>query len=825
MSHLRSALRALRATPLVTGAALCSLALGIGANSAIFSIVDALILKPLPVAHADRLSVLESPFPNGGFRRSWTNPIWEEIRSRQDQWDGAFAAGFNRFNASAAGETDPIDGAFVSGRYFEVMGVQPVLGRLLTVDDDRRGGGGDGPVVVISHRLWRQRFAGASDIVGRGLQLDKVSFTVVGVAAPSFFGHSVGIGMDVWVPLGTEPLIRGPESTLDRRSTWWLQVYVRRASGQSSEAASARLATMTPGIREATLPQDWQPANLARYLAEPMQLSDASGGVSNLRTRYQRPLIALAVVVGLTLLIACGNIANLMLARASARRHEFALRTALGATRGRLAGELLVENLLLSLSGAVLGLGVAAVATRLIVRQISTSTLQVALDTGLDLRMLGFTAGVAVLTTLLFGVGPALLATRTSPMAALKEQGRGTTSGKQRVVANGLVLAQVTLSLLLVVGAGLFVRSFVGLADVKLGFVPDQALVMTVSAQRTETAPDQRLPLFEAVLASVQETPGVTAAALSVLTPVSGSTWNGDLVFAHKPDLSEEDRIVDFNYVTPGWFATYGTTLLRGRDFDSRDHPTAPQTAVVNEAFVKKYFEGLDPIGQVVSTPSYPGSPGGSIEIIGVVEDAVYRTPREPLGPTMYRAYRQVGRLGAASFVTLRTARGDRAALQAQLTQAITSVNPDLTVAYRELGDFVHAALVQERLIAMLSGFFGALALLLAAIGLYGITAHGVLRRRAEIGIRLALGATPARVVREILSRTGLLVLTGIIAGGAASWWLSRFVAALLFGIQPTDAATIAGAMLVLAAVSAVAAWVPARRAALVEPLEALRDG
>jgi putative ABC transport system permease protein len=825
MLALRHAVRSLLSTPLVTGIAILSLALGIGANTAIFSIVDALILKSLPVEHALRLTTMVEAFPDGGFRRSWTNPIWEQVRERQEMFDGAFAAGFNRFNGNAGGEVDPIDGAFVSGRYFEVLGVNPRLGRFFTIDDDRRGGGPDGPVVVISNRLWRERFGGTNDVIGKTLPLSNVNYTIIGVAPPSFAGHSVGIGMDVWVPLGTEPLIRGRDSSLDRRSTWWLAVFIRTKPDQSPEVASTLLNSVQPQIREATVPQDWRPENLARYMTAPLEVQRATAGISSLRTRYRTPLIALTVVVGLTLLIACGNIANLMLARASARRHEFAVRVALGASRWRLAGQLLGENLLLAAVGATLGVLVALWATDLIIAQISTSTLQVALDTGIDLRMLGFTAAVTLLTTLLFGVGPAVVAARTPPMEAMKEQGRGTTSGRQKVVANSLVLAQVSISLMLIVGAGLFVRTFMGLADVKLGFVPERAMVMSVVASRTGLEPIDRPQLYENVRTAMLGIPGVTHAGLSAVTPVSGSTWNGDLVFPHKPDLAEEDRIVDFNYITPGWFATYGTTLLRGRDFDSRDRVGAPTVAVVNEAFVKKYYEGMDPLGQVVRTMSYPNEPGQSIEIIGVVEDAVYRNPREPFGPTMYRAYEQQPTQGSSTWLTVRTTRDDIGALQQSMTGALKSVNPELTVSYRLLGDYVHASLAQERLIAMLSGFFGALALLLAALGLYGITAYSVVRRRGEIGIRMALGASPGNVVRGIMTRTGFIVGLGILVGGALSFWLSKFVSSLLFGLEPTDPVTIGGAMVVLAVVGAVAGWIPARRAAGIDPAEALREG
>ncbi len=821
MLALRTALRALRATPLVSAVAILSLALGIGANTAIFSIVDALLLKSLPVAHAYRLTIVRS----GEQRGSWTNPIWEQFRSRQQLWDGAFAAGSARFDASAGGEVDPVDGAFVSGRYFEVLGVQPVAGRFFTEADDARGGGPDGPVAVISHRLWQQRFGGARDVVGRTFTLSRVNYTIIGVAPASFLGHDVGRQFDAWVPLGTEPIMRGTESTLDRRSTWWMAIFVRLRPDQTPEGGTTVLAGVQPQIREATIPENWRPQDIPNYLADPLRLDPGAGGVSGLRVRYERPLLALAAIVGLTLLIACGNIANLMLARASARRHEFALRTALGASRWRIARELLVENLVLAAIGAAFGLVLAVVASRLIIAQISGPASQVILDVGLDGRMLGFTAAVVGLTTLLFGVGPAVLAARTPPMDALKDAGRGSGSRRQRSVAGALVLAQVALSLVLVVGSGLFVRTFVALAEVDLGFTPSRAVVLTVNAQRTQLAPAARVAMYEAVQRELAAVPGVTHVARSVITPVSGSTWNSDFEFPRSPGLAEEERIVDLNYVTPGFFATYGTPILRGREFDARDRVGTPRVALVNESFVRKYFDGVDPLGEVVRTASYPGRPGEPIEIIGVVKDAVYRNPREPFGPTLYQSLGQDSTAATSSYFTVRVAGDEPLALQRQLTEAITRVNPQLGVSHRALDAFVDAALSQERLIAMLSGFFGTLALLLAAIGLYGVTAYAVVRRRGELGIRLALGATPALVVRNVLSRTGLLVAGGIAAGALASWWLSRFVSTLLFGLAPTDLPTILGAVVVLTAVSAVAGWLPARGAARVEPAEVLRNG
>jgi predicted permease len=388
-----------------------------------------------------------------------------------------------------------------------------------------------------------------------------------------------------------------------------------------------------------------------------------------------------------------------------------------------------------------------------------------------------------------------------------------------------LVLAQVSLSLLLLVAAGLFVRTFTSLADVPLGFVPERAMVVDLNAQRTDVAPADRYALYERVREAALAVPGVSQAAISVITPTSGSTWNGDLEFPDRPGLSEEERIVNFNYQSPGWFATLGTHIVNGRDFAASDRAGGTRVALVNRKFADKYFAGSNPIGKIVHTPSRPSEPGLTIEIIGLVDDAVYGNPREPLSPTMHFAMAQEKEPPSSVILTVRSTTSKPIALTRSLTAAITGVHSDLAVSFRPLEDFLDASLAQERLIAMLSGFFGGLSLLLSALGLYGITAYAVIRRRNELGIRMALGASPARVVRLVMSRTGALVAGGILIGGLASWWASRFVSALLFGLAPTDPITIVGAMVVLAAVAALAGWLPARRAARIDPAEVLRAG
>jgi predicted permease len=410
-------------------------------------------------------------------------------------------------------------------------------------------------------------------------------------------------------------------------------------------------------------------------------------------------------------------------------------------------------------------------------------------------------------------------------MEAMKDQGRGGTSGRQARFPSTLVLAQVSLSLMLLVAAGLFVRTFTSLAKLDLGFVPQSVLVMNVGAQRTGIEPEQRGLLYQRMREAALAVPGVTNAALSVVTPVSGSQWNNIIEIPEKLNLPEEERVVNLNYLSEGWFETMRTPIVAGRDFEPRDRVGTPRVAIVNRKFAEKYFDGENPVGKIFHEPARLERAAVPIEIVGLAGDAVYEGLRDPLTPTAYYAGSQDPTPGSSVTLTVRTQTTNPVELTRSLTAALLSVNPDLSMTFRALDDYIAAALSQERLIAMLSGFFGALALLLAALGLYGITAYSVVRRRSEIGIRLALGASPASVVRGILSRTGLLVVSGILLGGLASWWASRFVAALLFGLPPTDPATIVSAMVILAAVSALAGWIPARRAALVDPAEALREG
>jgi putative ABC transport system permease protein len=836
MHDVRLAIRSLRSTPVVSLVAVLSLALGIGANTAIFSLVNSLLLRTLPVADPGQLVVVNDAGVTSPGIQSWTFAIWDNIRQRSTPFDGAFAWSSQRFNLAKAGEQQPVDGMYVTGAYFATLGVPALIGRTITEVDDVRGGGKDGPVAVISYAFWRRQFGAAANAIGQSLVVERVPFTIVGVTPPEFAGSEIGRAFDIAVPLGTEPLIRGQESNVDRRSSWWLTVMLRLKPGQSLDEGTAALRGVQAQIRESAMPQDWLPRLQAGFLKEPFSLVPGASGTSVLRNRYQRPLLTILVVVALVLLVACANIANLLLARATARRHELSVRLALGASRWRLARQLLVESLVLSVIGALLGLVFAAWGSRMLVGQLSTQVNRVVLDLPLDWRVLGFTMAVSIATALLFGTAPAFRAARVAPIDALKEHGRTAGADSRVSISSGLVIAQVAVSLVLVVAAGLFVRTFGRLASVRLGFDSDRILVVGVNPLRSRVEPAARASLFQHLTDEVAVLPGVMHAAGSVVTPVSNSTWGLNVNVPGAPDVSERDRNTLVNIVTPGWFATYGTRILAGRDIDTRDSATAPHVALVNESFVRRFFPGRTAIGGTIEFPGGTSQRTPPSLIIGIVEDAVYRTLREPVRPTLYQPVAQYdpSRFPLPSFsISVRSAFAKAAAdkaggspveLSHSVAEALTRVDRDLSFSFRPLADQVKASLIQERMLAMLSGFFGGLALLLAALGLYGVTSYAVSRRRAEIGIRMALGAAPSGVVRLVLTRVTALVAIGVAVGAGVSVWASRFVATLLFGLEPSDPATLVSAAVALAVIGAIAGWLPAYRASRIDPAEVLRE-
>ena len=663
-------------------------------------------------------------------------------------------------------------------------------------------------------------------MIGRSLSLNRVSFTIIGVTTAAFTGPVTGRVFDVAVPLGAESLVRGKESFLDERSTWWLDIMARLKPQQTIEDATVALRGVQRQIRQATLP-DWEPSELKNYLGDPFELVPGAGGAPQFREQYRQPLLILMVTVGLVLLIACANIANLMLARANARRHELSLRRAMGASASRLARQLLTESLLLAFAGATAGLAFATWGSRLLVAELSTFRQTVFVDVSLDWRALAFTMAVTVGTALLFGLTPALRASRVDPGEALKEQGRTVAGERHRMLGQPLVVAQVALSLVLLVGAGLFIRTFVTLTHQNLGFDPDGLLILGVDVQRTGVLPDERPALYARIEDGVRGVPGVTNAAISMIRPLSGMGWNNMVEVPGGRAVAGRDRSVWLNGVSPNWFATYRVTLIAGRGFAESDRSGAPPVAIVNRAFATKFLGAANPIGRVVRRVGMGerGKPQPDLQIVGLVETTPYKELRESGPAIVYMPLAQADATWPSQTLTVRASLSNPALLTRSVAAAVASIDRNVSLTFLPLTEQMDSMVVRERVLAILSGFFGALALLLAGIGLYGVTSYSVSRRRTEIGVRMALGADAAAVVRLVMTRLAVLLSAGIALGAVASLWASKFVGALLYGLEPNDPTTLVTAALVLTTVAALAAWLPARRAAAIDPARVLREG
>ena len=820
MQDFRLAFRALRLTPFVTVVAVLSLALGIGANTAIFSLVNSLILRTLPVTEPQRLVIL-SGRRNGDARQDFSYATFDQIRRHAEAFSGTLAYGncCDKGTLTIAGEAISIDRAFVSGDFFDTLGVVPLIGRLLTPEDDVRGGGPNGTAAVISYKLWQERFGGAVSVIGAPVTVERAAVTVIGVTPPAFLGVEVGRTFDMILPIRAD-------IELDDNAPW-LNIMLRLKPGTSLESATAALRAAQPQIRDGSLPRQFQ----STFLREPFVLEPAAAGTSTLRERFERPLVALLAVVALVLVIACANIANVLLARGAARRHELSVRLALGASRWQLARQLLAESLVLAVAGTALGLVFARWAVRLLIAQLNTSVTPVALDLSSDWRVLAFTATTMITTVIVFGLVPAIRAAGVAPMDALREHGRaqGDAGGPRGGWSGGLIVAQVALSLLLVVAAGLFVRTFERLAHAPLGLDRDHVLLVTLTAPTVP--PADRNALYHRLVQAAASVPGVAHAGGSLNPPIAG-TLVGDIVVTDPgvAPAAGAEVVSQLTTITPEALASFGTPIRVGRDFDDRDTTASPKVILVNEALVRRFFPGRNVVSESVAltfrSGAYGEVPLGQYTVVGIAADATYRSIRAPMKPTIYMpmAQRSDPLLFTYFFIAVRAASGSPALLTRSVAAALTAVNRDLTVTFRPLSTVVDESLAQDRLVAMLSGFFGVLALLLAGLGLYGVTAYAVARRRTEIGIRMALGAPPAEVVRLVLARVAMLVGIGVIVGAGVSLWASRFVTSILYGLEGRDPATLLSAAITLAAVGAVAGGLPAWRAARMDPAEVLRE-
>ncbi len=825
LRDLRHAFRLLRLSPGFTTVAVLTLALGIGANTAIFQLVDSIRLRTIPVKDPQELGtvrIAERHWGSGNFSGQYsqlTFPMWEQIKKRQEGFSTIAAWGEQSFNLATGGEVRFAKGIWISGDFFRVLGIHPFLGRLLTAEDDQPGCPASG--ADISYAFWQRNFGGDPSVIGKRVTLDGNSFEVLGITPPGFNGISIGNTFDVAVPICVEPILNPRETRLTMRHGWWLASIGRLKPGWTIQRANAQMNAVTPQILQETIPPVYDGEGVKKYLAYKLGVFSASTGFSELREDSETSLWLLLGISGMVLLIACANLANLMLARASARERQITIRRALGATRWRMIRELLSESLLLAAGGAICGLFLAFAVSRLLVNFISTSDNQVFLDLGMDWRVLAFTTALAVLTTISFGLAPAIRATRAEPASLLQSGSRGSTVGKERFsLRRFLVVSQVALSVVLLMGALLFVRSLRNLTTLNTGFQQTGILVATVDFERLHI-PDERDTEYKRdIVKRVQAIPGVEFAADARMVPFGGNSSN-DFVLTEGSDT--EKVVAWLNYLGPGYFQAIGTPLLAGRDFDDRDTATSVKVAIVNEAFVRKVFEGTpNPLGKRFRKHEPPGKPRPLYEIVGVVKDSKYQDMHEEYLPFMYFPATQEEKPGPYDQILIRSSL-PLTSLIGSLKETIGNVNPGIDLDFKVMKTRIHESLLQDQLMATLSGFFGFLAALLAAIGLYGVISYMVVQRTKEIGIRMAIGAERMDVLRLILREAGMLTIAGLVIGSGLALGSAQAAKSLLYGLKPRDPITLLAAVVLLSAVAAFASFLPAYRASKFDPLIALR--
>jgi putative ABC transport system permease protein len=822
---LRYGARLLRRSPTFSIVAVLMLALGTGANAAIFQLVNALRMRTLPVERPQELVSLgidtNDTGRTGRFmsrRPFFSEPLYRAIREHQEAFTHVIPWGITSWNIATDGEYQEVQGLYVGGQFFEGLGMRAQIGRVLADADDQAGCGSPG--AVLSNGFWRTRYGGSPGVLGQTIALDGHPFDIVGVAPAHFFGTEVGRTFDVAVPLCAEPLFNGAQSGFGKPDHWFLDIMARVKPGWSAERAQAHIQSMSPGIFGSTVSPRYNAKTAKEYTAFRFTATAAPTGVSGLRRAYGTELWVLLGATGLVLLVTCANLANLMLARATVREREIAVRLAIGASRRRIVRQMLSESLLIAALGALAGGVLAGWLSRTLVVFLSTASTSLFVDLSPDWRLFAFVTSLGVLACVLFGLSPALKATGANPGRAIQSAGRANTDSPDRsAVRRGLVVVQVALSMVLIVGALLFARSLQNLVTLDPGFRTEGVLAATVDIRRTAIHEDSRLAAYLGIAERVRGVAGVQTAAEALIVPLSGSGWNQNIVV----DGEKKDGIVNFNRVGADYFKVLEMPLLAGRAFGPEDRFGTTMTAIVNESFATKYFGSSNPIGRTFQLEESPGAAQATHHVIGLVRDTKYTDLREGFRPIGYFAISQEpgGFEPYCNFI-VRTDMAP-ASLTPALTRAVRDVAPGATVAYSSVATYVRDSLVTERVMAFLSTFFGLLAMLIATIGLYGVTSYMVSRRRLEIGIRMALGADRRKVVRLVLRESGLLSGIGIVAGTALAVFASRWAASLLFGLKPWDPLSIVVAVTALGLVSAFAAWIPARRASRVAPVVALR--
>jgi predicted permease len=826
-SDLKLAFRGLRRNPLFATIAILSLALGIGANTAIFTLIDQILLRKLPVAAPEQLVMLYQQGPHNGSNmgsRMHSYPLYQDFQQKAEPLAEVLCRRQVAASVSVDNQTERVLAEMVSGNFFTMLGVKPALGRVFNSEEDDRVYQGH-PVVVLGYDYWVNRFARDPAVLGRKILVNNVPMTIVGVSAQGFAGLDPVQSPQLRVPIQMKPamLPNWPWLHMDDRRSRWVQVFGRLKPGYTVESAAPALQGLFTQIRahEATLPaaKNWSAYSREQFMRGLMLVESAAMGYSGLRNEFSTALIVLMSMVGLVLLIACANVANLLIARGFMRQKELAVRLSLGASRGRLVRQLLVESLVLSLAGGLVGLALAVVLTRGLLALIPVEGQPLLIEASPDARILAFTFALTFATGIVFGLLPALRASRPDPWSTLKDTvGAIAGSGGSLFLRKGLVSAQVALSFLLLFGAGLFVRSLQNLKTTDTGVVLDNLVTFQVSPDLSGYTDERTVIFYQQLLERLRSAPGVKSAGIASVSILSGNEWDSSMSVEGHRAADGEDMQAFMNSLSPGYFQTMQIPILEGRDFRQADLKRESTVAIVNRRFAEHFFKGKSAIGKRLGWGTGPNSKL-TIEIIGVVEDSLYEGPREGVRRQVFIP--NWGRGGVAFYV--RTANASAAAYNV-IRGEVKQLDAAMPIyQLKTLEAQLDETLLTDHLIALLSAGFGLLATILASIGLYGVMAFVVARRKKELGIRLALGAQPGRVIWMIMREVLLLLSIGLAIGIPAAMALGQFVSTQLYGIQPRDPWIAGGTMLLLTVVSALAGLLPAHRASQIDPILAIR--
>ena len=804
-----------------------SLALGIGANTAIFTLVDQLLLRLLPVKNPAQLVLLwgrGAHYGSNNGPNKVSYPMYADFRDKNQVFSGMFCVWNIGLNLNFEGKTERVSGELVSGTYFDVLGVRPALGRLFTPEDDRTPLGA--PYAVLSYRYWISRFGGDPGVIGKKLLVKGYPLTVVGVSQAGFDGTDPAYAPQIRIPIMMAPHFQQfHDYSLTERRGRWVNAYGRLKPGVTVQQAKASLQPLFHQMLEMEVQEQAfahaAPDTKLNFLRMWIDLLPAAKGRSFTRQQFSNPLLVLTAIVALVLLIACANLANLLIARATARQKEIAVRLALGANRSRIVAQLVIESLMLSLTGGLAGLFIAVWIDKALLGFLPRGSAEFIISTTPDWRILAFNLGISILTGLIFGLVPALQATRPNLAPTLKDEVGSIAGGGSVALRKSLVVAQVTLSMLLLIGAGLFIRSLKNLKDVDPGFRLDNLITFALNPPNNGYKPEQTQQIFRQLFDTLNNTPGILAASLAVMPVLEGDEWDSSVTVEGHPPKTGEWINPHMNFVSPEYFNTLRVPILLGRDFRYSDGKGAPQVCIINEKFAKKYFPGGNAVGRHIGMGGDPGTKT-DIEIVGVTGDMKYEGVREEIPIEMFRPYHQMNfTLGMNVYV--RTAR-DPEQMFSTIRRISNQIDPtlpviDMKTLYKQLDE----SLVTERLVATLASAFGGLATLLACMGLYGVMAYTVARRTREIGVRIALGAATRDVVWLVMKDVLWLVAIGIAIGLGSAFGLTRYVQKQLYGIQPNDPASIALAVSGIACVALMAGYLPALRATRVDPMRALR--